>query len=56
MDDKYLPENVENRAKLAALYRGWRKDNPKIARLLFKRIKRASEQITGQAGRNLIKG
>ena len=56
MDAKHLPHIAEYRAKLAALYRAWRKENPKIARLIFKRIRNASEEIRGQAGRNMIEG
>ena len=56
MDAKHLPHIAEYRAKLAALYRVWRKENPKIARLIFKSIRNASEEIRGQAGRNMIEG
>jgi hypothetical protein len=38
---KLIPEVARNRAELARMYRDARRDNPRVARLLFKRAKSA---------------
>lgn len=53
MDAKRLPEIAEARAKLVMIYRKAREENPALARLLFKRIKRMTEIVVQHAQRQL---
>lgn len=45
---KKIPEIAKARQEFANCYRKARKDNPRLARLLWKRVKAAEKQIANQ--------